>query len=131
MNRMIPGIVVKDPEAAKAFYARHLGAHVVFDCGWYVTLRLGGATGPEVSFMAAHRAQGACVAPGSVTLYVEVDDVDASHARVSATGARLDGPPTDKPWGDRSFALDDPAGVRVYLFSPRPMSAEFAAAVKG
>jgi uncharacterized glyoxalase superfamily protein PhnB len=131
MNRICAGIVVKDTEAARAFYGRHLGAKVVFDCGWYVTLRLGGADGPEVSFATPHGGQGTIVPPGAVSLYVEVDDVDAEFERVRATGAPLAAPPSDKPWGDRSFELVDPAGVRVYLFSPRPMSAEFAGAVKG
>jgi uncharacterized glyoxalase superfamily protein PhnB len=131
MNRIAAGVVVKDTEAAKAFYERHLGAKVIFDCGWYVTLRLGGPRGPEVSFATPHGGQGTVVAPGSLSLYVEVDDVDAAYEQVRATGAAVEGPPTDKPWGDRSFELADPHGVRVYLFSPRPMSAEFAPFLKG
>ena len=49
-----------------------------------------------------------------------------------ATGAVFEGPPSDKPWGDRSFTLTDPHGVRVrvYVVSPRPMSPEFATYVK-
>lgn len=131
MKRIIAGLIVKDVEAAKAFYARHLGAKVVFDCGWYVTLRLGGPSGPEVSFMTPQGPQHTPVPPGSLSLYVEVEDVDATYERVRATGAPVGEPPSDKPWGDRSFELSDPLGVRVYLFSPRPMSAEFAGFVKG
>jgi uncharacterized glyoxalase superfamily protein PhnB len=131
MNRIIAGVIVKDVEAAGAFYVRHLGAKVVFDCGWYTTLRLGGPKGPEVSFMAPRGPEHTPVPPGALSLYVEVDDVDATYERVRATGAPVDGPPSDKPWGDRSFALADPQGVRVYLFSPRPMSAEFAGFLKG
>ncbi len=130
MNRIIPGLVVQDLEAAKAFYERHLGARTVFDCGWYATLRLGGKEGPEVSFMTPRSADDRPVPAGALSLYVEVADVDAVHAQVHATGAPVDGPPTDKPWGDRSFALTDPSGVRVYVFSPRPMSPEFARFVK-
>lgn len=129
MTRIIPGIVVKDPEAAKVFYTRHLAARVVFDAGWYVSLRLGGREGPEVAFTRPHDDQDAPIAPGALSLYVEVDDVDAAHARVRETG--LDPvPPSDKPWGDRSFTFQDPNGVRVYLFSPRPLSPEFARFLK-
>jgi uncharacterized glyoxalase superfamily protein PhnB len=116
MKRIVPGIIVKDTEAAKDFYIRHLAAKVIFDAGWYISLRLGGRDGPEL--------------PGSLSLYVEVDDVDAVHDQVRGTGAVLEGPPSDKPWGDRSFTLTDPHGVRVYVFSPRPMSPEFAPYVK-
>jgi len=127
MKRIVPGIVVKDPQAAKTFYARHLAAKIIFDAGWYVALRLGGPEGPEVAFAAPHHDQDTPVSPGTLSLYVEVDDVDAAHDRMVATGAVTEGPPSDKPWGDRSFTLTDPHGVRVYLFSPRPMSAQFAA----
>jgi uncharacterized glyoxalase superfamily protein PhnB len=130
MNRIIPGIIVKDVQAAKAFYERHLRAKVVFDAGWYVSLRMGGQDGPEVAFAAPHHDQGTPISPGTLSLYVEVDDVDATHDRVRETGAVIDSPPSDKPWGDRSFMLSDPNGVRVYVFSPRPLSPEFAAFVK-
>lgn len=37
----------------RAFYETHFAARAVFDCGWYVTLKLGGvAAGPEVCLMA-------------------------------------------------------------------------------
>lgn len=130
MNRIIAGLVVNDVEAAKAFYVRHLEGRVAFDCGWYATVRLGGVRGPEVSFMTPQGPQHTPVPPGALSLYVEVDDVDGAFERVRATGAPVGDPPSDKPWGDRSFELTDPHGVRVYLFSPRPMSAEFAGYVK-
>jgi uncharacterized glyoxalase superfamily protein PhnB len=130
MKRIIPGIVVKDIGAAKVFYARHLGAKVTFDAGWYVSLRLGARDGPEVAFATPHHDQDTPITPGTLSLYAEVDDVDATHDQVRATGAVIDGPLSDKPWGDRSFMLSDPNGVRVYVFSPRPLSPEFAAFVK-
>ena len=67
---------------------------------------------------------------GTLSLYLEVDDVDAAYELVLGTGAPIADPPSDKPWGDRSFMLDDPNGVRVYLFSPRPLSPEFARFVR-
>jgi uncharacterized glyoxalase superfamily protein PhnB len=130
MKRVIHGIIVKDVEAAKAFYTEHLDARVIFDAGWYVSLRIGGREGPEVAFAVPHHDQDRSISPGTLSLYVEVDDADAAHLKVSRTGAPIDSPPSDKPWGDRSFMLSDPNGVRVYVFSPRPMSPEFAACVK-
>lgn len=130
MNRICPGIIVKDAAATRDFYARHLAATVIFDSGWYVSVRLGGKAGPEVSFATPHFDADVPVTPGCLSLYVEVEDVDQSYRDVRASGAPVNGPPQDNPWGDRSFTLLDPNGVRVTLFSPRPVSAEYAAAVK-
>ncbi len=49
---------------------------------------------------------------GSVTasLAISVDDVDAHHARVVATGAAVDYEPTDMPYGVREYSVRDPEG---------------------
>jgi uncharacterized glyoxalase superfamily protein PhnB len=130
MKRVIPGIIVGDIEAAKAFYTAHLGARVSFDAGWYVSLQMWAKGGPEVAFATPHHDQDVPVSRGTLSLYLEVDDVDAAYDQVLGTGAPMGDPPSDKPWGDRSFMLDDPNGVRVYVFSPRPLSPEFAQFVR-
>jgi catechol 2,3-dioxygenase-like lactoylglutathione lyase family enzyme len=55
-------------------------------------------------------------APGGSVL-IEVDDVDGWHARLSERGLAIEQPPTDRPWGHRDLALEDPNGLRVVLFS--------------
>ncbi|MGH3447845.1 MAG: MerR family transcriptional regulator [Nocardioidaceae bacterium] len=52
------------------------------------------------------------LATGTVTasLAVLVDDVDAHHARVAATGAVVDYEPTDMPYGVREYSMRDPEG---------------------
>lgn len=49
---------------------------------------------------------------GTVTasLAVVVDDVDAHHARVVATGAAVVYPPVDQPYGVREYSVHDPEG---------------------
>lgn len=51
-----------------------------------------------------------------LSIGITVDDVDGTHARVSAMrdryGCDLSGPPKDHPWGERSFLLTDPDGNR-------------------
>ena len=49
---------------------------------------------------------------GTVTasLAVLVDDVDARHARVAATGAAIDYEPTNMPYGVREYSVRDPEG---------------------
>jgi len=52
------------------------------------------------------------LATGTVTasLAVLVDDVDAHHDRVAATGAAIDCAPTDMPYGMREYSVRDPEG---------------------
>ncbi len=46
----------------------------------------------------------------TVGLYVHVDDVDAHFERAKAAGAEIEGPPEDKPYGDRVYGALDPEG---------------------
>lgn len=49
---------------------------------------------------------------GAVTasLAILVDDVDAHHSRVAASGAPIDYAPTDMPYGVREYSVRDPEG---------------------
>ena len=49
---------------------------------------------------------------------VHVDDVDAVHRRALAAGLRPTMPPSDAPWGERYFHLDDPDGHEVSIARP-------------
>jgi uncharacterized glyoxalase superfamily protein PhnB len=53
---------------------------------------------------------GGADSPDSVM--VRVDDVDAHHRRASDHGARILGPPTDYPYGERQYTAEDPGGHR-------------------
>jgi catechol 2,3-dioxygenase-like lactoylglutathione lyase family enzyme len=46
---------------------------------------------------------------------IEVDDVDAVHARVDASGAEIVHPLTDEPWGVRRFFVRDPNGAVINI----------------
>ena len=50
-----------------------------------------------------------------VAMVYAADDVDADYARLNALGLCNLGPPTDKPWGVRSFVVNDPDGNAVSL----------------
>jgi uncharacterized glyoxalase superfamily protein PhnB len=43
---------------------------------------------------------------------VRVDDVDVHHDRAQLRGARVLHPPTDYPYGERQYEVEDPAGHR-------------------
>jgi len=53
--------------------------------------------------------------PGNVAMVYNVDDVDREYTRLSELGL-ASGPPTDKPWGVRSFTVNDPDGNVVSFF---------------
>ena len=51
---------------------------------------------------------------------VHVDDVDAMHERALAAGLSPSMPPSDAPWGERYFHIDDPDGHEVSFARPLP-----------
>lgn len=59
---------------------------------------------------------------GAVTasLAIAVDDVDAHHARLAASGAAIDYKPTDMPYGVREYSTRDPEGHLWSFQTPLP-----------
>ena len=49
---------------------------------------------------------------------VHVDDVDAIHRRAVEAGLEPSMPPSDAPWGERYFHIDDPDGHEVSFARP-------------
>jgi uncharacterized glyoxalase superfamily protein PhnB len=67
---------------------------------------------PEIGVVAPRPGEGA-----TVTLHLEVPDVDALARRAVEAGARMDREPTDNPYG-RIAVLTDPFGHRWMLNTP-------------
>ena len=110
-------------EACGEFYRHYFAAKVIFDCGWYVNLRIG-EDGPSIQFMEPQNDMPVFSGKG-VTLNFRVDDVDAEHARLTEAGLGTAMPLEDHPWGDRGFSVIDPIGNSVYIYSDRKPSDEF------
>src|SRR5581483_1248161 len=54
--------------------------------------------------------------PMPVTLWLQVPDLDAEHARLISTGqVTVLAPPRTMPWGLREMWIEDPDGVRLVL----------------
>lgn len=51
----------------------------------------------------------------ALELAFEVDDVDGWHDKMVARGVSIARGLIDNPWGDRSFGIDDPAGLRIWM----------------
>ncbi len=56
------------------------------------------------------------VAPGATTVYFECDDLDATVARLEASGMHFDQAPVDEAWLWREARLRDPDGNPLCLF---------------
>jgi len=53
-------------------------------------------------------------------LYCETKkSVDDLARRIESKGGRLDGPPTDQPWGTRDISLTDPDGFKITIAVPK------------
>jgi len=123
-NTLSACIVTAKVEESRDFYVKHFGAKVTFDCGWYVNMQIGKATS-ELQFMAPRDPRLAACNPAGLTYNFCVDDVDAEHDRLTAAGLAPTAPLEDHPWGDRGFAVLDPNGVTLYIYSNREPAEEF------
>lgn len=106
------------------FYVKHFGAKVTFDCGWYVNMQIGKETS-ELQFIAPQEQGPPASNPAGLSCNFSVDDVDAEYERLTAAGLTPVVPLKDHPWGDRGFAILDPNGVTLYIYSDREPSEEF------
>lgn len=116
-------LITRDLIATRKFYEQHFEAQPLFDCGWYVVLRLGAKGAPELCLMEPQ--QGAKPFAGGVFINLEVAEVDHLHARLTGVGLSPTVPLEDHPWGDRGFGLPDPSGAMVYCYTPIEPAAEF------
>ena len=110
-------------DECREFYLTHFSAKAVFDCGWYVTLKIN-QDGPEISFIQPQDGMPVFGGAG-VMLNFKVDDVDSEYSRLSESKLTVTMPLEDHPWGDRGFSVTDPIGNSVYIYSDREPSDEF------
>ncbi len=110
-------------DACREFYQRHFDAKAEFDCGWYVSLVIGGK-GPSLQFMQP-QGEMTTFAGAGITLNFMVDNVDEEYTRLMAAGLQMKMPIEDHPWGDRAFSIIDPIGTTLYIYSEREPSDEF------
>lgn len=106
------------------FYVRHFGAKVTFDCGWYVNLEFGSPTA-SLQFMSPTQPEHQLSSGAGLIYNFMVDDVDAEHQRLTSDGLAVIVPLENHPWGDRGFAVQDPNGITLYIYSEREPTEEF------
>ncbi|MFI9636308.1 VOC family protein [Nocardia sp. NPDC051929] len=112
IRRATPDIRTTDLAASRDFY-RLLGFHEAMDLGWVVTMASPSNPTAQVLLVGPNAEQ---LQPD---MSVEVDDVDAVHAAVTAAGAEVVYSLRDEPWGVRRFFVRDPSGTIVNVVSHR------------
>jgi predicted enzyme related to lactoylglutathione lyase len=114
--------LVDDVDACVTFYSELLDFEVRQRMGPLVIVALDDLelwlAGPGTS-AARPMPDGRAPEPGGWNrIVIEVDDIEASVARLRASGARFRNEVTSGP-GGRQILIDDPAGNPVELFQPR------------
>jgi catechol 2,3-dioxygenase-like lactoylglutathione lyase family enzyme len=113
ISRAVPNIRSDRPAETRDFFVDLLGFEVAMDIGWVVTLA--SPTNPSAQVTIIGNDDPA--APG---ISVEVDDVDAVHAKAVEQGFEIAYPLRDEEWGVRRFMLRDPSGTMVNVLSHNP-----------
>lgn len=113
INRAVPNLRSDRPAETRDFFVELLGFEAVMDLGWVATVA--SPTNPSVQVTIIGNDDPA--APG---ISVEVDDVDAVHARAIDRGLEIAYPLRDEEWGVRRFMLREPSGTVVNVLSHRP-----------
>lgn len=113
IDRAVPNIRSDRPAETRDFLVGLLGFEVAMDLGWVVTVASPSNPSAQVTII----GNDDLAAPG---ISVEVDDVDAVHARAVEQGLEIDYPLRDEEWGVRRFMLREPGGTVINVLSHRP-----------
>ena len=108
IKRIVPDITSARMDESRKFYAEFLGMNLAMDMGWILTFVSPGNPTAQITLM-----QEPASAIPNPNVSIEVEDVDAVHAKAVELGLPIVYPLTDEPWGVRRFFVTDPNGVVV------------------
>ncbi len=110
-------IVTPHHVECRDFYIRWFECEVLVQVSWFALLRVPGDPPRSIAFMAPDHPS---APPGPETfnglgafLTFQVADADAEYRRLHLAGATFAYDLRDEPWGQRRFALRDPAGTWI------------------
>jgi catechol 2,3-dioxygenase-like lactoylglutathione lyase family enzyme len=112
IRRAVANISSDLPAETRDFFVNLLGFEVAMDLGWVMTVA--SPTNPAAQVTIIGNDDPA--APG---ISVEVNDVDAIHARAVERGLEIAYPLRDEEWGVRRFMLREPSGTIVNVLPHR------------
>ena len=123
-NALSPAFTTDKVAETRDFYVTHFGARITFDCGWDVNLEFGNPTS-TLQFMSPQQPEHQLSSGAGLIYNFAVDDVDTEYERLTRAGLAAVVPLEDHPWGDRGFAVQDPNGISLYIYSEREPDEEF------
>ncbi len=109
---------------SRDFYVKYFDAKVMFDCGWYVNLSFGSET-TTLQFMSPQQPEHQLSSGAGLLFNFSVEDVDEVYQKLTQAGLAVVVPLEDHPWGDRGFAIQDPNGISLYIYSGREPTVDF------
>jgi lactoylglutathione lyase len=122
IKKLTPNLVVRNVEASLKFYADILGlekAISVPDESPYIFASVSNGA-VEIFFndqktVAAEYPKLAATIGGSLTLYMEVDNLQAVFERVQKAGVKISMPVTEQFYGMKEFAFEDGDGYTITI----------------
>lgn len=102
-------------QESKQFYMEHFDFQLLYESDWYIEL-IARDLASGISFTLPQREEGEFFNGKGLIMSFEVDDVDAEYERLKGEGLHIYQEMQDKPWGERSFVINDPNGIHVYIY---------------
>lgn len=102
-------------QESKNFYMEHFDFKITYESDWYIEL-LSPSLNVGISFTLPQREEGEFFNGRGLILSLEVDDVEYEYNRVKDEGLVIYQEVQEKPWGEKSFVINDPNGVHVYIY---------------
>lgn len=124
IKRMDATISTEKLQESKEFYMKHFGFQLIYESDWYVEL-LSADINAGISFALAQREENEFFDGRGLILSFEVENAETEYDRLKQDGLCIQQELQDKPWGERSFVVDDPNGVHVYLYQTIPPTLEY------
>lgn len=112
IRRVTPNIKAERLDESHQFYVEVLGLDLKMDLGWIATFVSSANPTAQISVL-THDA----TASEHPDVSVEVEDVDAVHAKAVERGLEIVHPLTDEPWGVRRFFVRDPNGKVINVMT--------------
>ena len=123
-NSLSAAFTTNKVEETRDFYVKYFDAKVTFDCGWYVNLEFGNKTS-ILQLMSPQQPEQPLGSGAGLMYNFAVEDVNQEYEKLTEAGLAVIAPLEDNQWGDRGFAIQDPNGISLYIFSERAPSEEF------
>ena len=112
IRRVVPNLKAERLDESHQFYVEVLGLELSMDLGWIATYVSAANPTAQISVIVKD-----ATAPEHPDVSVEVEDVDAVHAKAVERDLEIVHPLTDEPWGVRRFFVRDPNGKVINVMT--------------